>query len=628
VGGGATRRRTSDLFPALDRLVAAGALRPLDLHFGRWMGELAGGASDEVLLGACLASAGVGAGDVCVDLARYAGGVALPEGGVRAPGLAEWRAALRASPVVGRPGDPTPLVLDDRDRLYLARYWWLEQRLAAAVRARATGGAPGVDRGRLREGLARLFPSSPGETDWQAVAAALAVLRRLTVISGGPGTGKTRTVTAVLALLAGQGLPARPRIALAAPTGKAAARLAQSVREVASALPLTEAERGALPREASTLHRLLGAVPGRVGFRHDAGNPLHLDALVVDEASMVDLPLMARLVDALPGEARLVLLGDRDQLASVEAGAVLGDLCGLALPGAYSRDARQALGEVLATPPPDSSGGGSGAGPDLGDSVVLLRRSYRFRAEGGIGSLAARVNAGDADGVLEVLRSGGGGELVFETPGEGERAARLEAVAVPEYRAVLEAPGPEEALARLGQFRVLCAVRDGPWGVGAMNTLVERALVRAGFLEVGERDYPGRPVLVTRNDYGLELFNGDVGVLWPDVAAGGRLRAWFERPGGGLRPVLPARLPPHETAFAMTVHKSQGSELDRVLLVLPDRPSPVLTRELVYTAITRARRHVTVWAVEGVLAGAARERVRRTSGLRDALWPPLAEPAS
>jgi exodeoxyribonuclease V alpha subunit len=611
----------------LAEAVAAGALRELDLYFGRWMLALADRPGDALLLGACLASQRVGAGDVCLDLRASAGGEVLAEGGapIRAPGLAEWREALLGSGVVAPPQGRAPLVLDGHDRLYLARYFRLEQELGAALLARARRAPAPVDRQRLREGLARLFPPADLEPDEQRVAAALAVLRGLAVLSGGPGTGKTRTVTAILALLAGQAGPAPARVALAAPTGKAAARLAESVRRAREALPLTAGERAAIPEEAVTLHRLLGARPGRVDLRYHQGHPLPVDVLVVDEASMVDLALMSRLLAALPEAARLVLLGDRDQLASVEAGAVLGDVCGHGRPLGWSTGLAEALAEVTGGPVPAAA---ARAGEPLADSIVLLRRSYRFGRDSGVGRLARAVNAGDAGAALDLLGSEAVPEVRLRTVAAGAREALVAEALVPWARAVLAAGGPGEALARLGRLRVLAAVREGPWGVVELNRLIERALVREGLAGGGPRRagavpgaYPGQPVLLTRNDYALGLWNGDVGVLWSDPQAGGALQAWFQRPGGGLRRVPPARLPGPQTVYAMTVHKSQGSEFDRVVLVLPERPAPVLTRELLYTAITRARAGVEIWASPAVLAAAIRARVERSSGLRDALWP-------
>jgi exodeoxyribonuclease V alpha subunit len=699
----------------LEEAERARLLRPLDRHFALRILDLSRSMGSDpmdrgpVVLAAALVSRTTGEGHVCLDLGEVAGRAPFAEAGltVRAPPVAAWRAALGQSGVVGAPGEPTPLVLDRKDRLYLGRYWRFEQELAAALRARAAGWAAGVDQARLAADLRRLFParSTDGDTDWQAVAAALAVLRRLTVVSGGPGTGKTRTVAAILALLVAQGSERVPRVALAAPTGKAAARLAESVRQARAELPLSPEERAGVPEDAATLHRLLGTRPGRPGFRHDAANPLHLDVLVVDEASMVDLPLMARTVAALPPGARLILLGDRDQLASVEAGAVLGDLCGPDRHPGYAPEVATVLRQVTGAEVPvasrsaagvelseasgtadgrglgaaaagkaDGRGSGeSGAYGPLADGLVLLRRSFRFGPDSGIGVLAARVQAGDAAGVLALLararqgegtgdsagpeatrgvdapstdsRESGGGtqapvpaagsdgrpenrrpekgrghDLAFEAFAEPARAAAVERRVLPCLRAVFEAPGPSEALVALGRFRVLCALREGPWGAGAFNGLTERALGRAGLVPRTSAGYRGRPVMVTRNDYGLGLFNGDVGVLWPDAAAGGALRAFFPVAGGGLRAVPPGRLPAHETVYAMTVHKSQGSEFDEVLLVLPDRPLPLLTRELVYTAVTRARSRVEIWGPESVVRAAVDARVRRTSGLRDALW--------
>ena len=622
---------------SLDQALVNGIIRDLDLQFAKLMGRLAQKGSDHLLLAAALTSQAAGEGHVCLELGRLAD-LPLWEGGDYAPPLDTWRSALLESGVVGRDGDDRPLILDLDDRIYLARYRHFEARLAAQLQARA-GWAEGVDEAKLRQGLDRLFPVAPAESaepgqlglfdappprepDWQRLAAALAVLRRFTVISGGPGTGKTRTVTSILALVAEQGVA---RIALTAPTGKAAARLSESIKQAKTTLDLSEATRAAIPEQALTLHRLLGVTPGRAQPRHHAGNPLHLDLLVVDEASMVDLPLMARLADALPERTRLILLGDRDQLASVEAGAVLGDICGEP-DQRWSAEACRWLGEVSGNGL-DSGLEGGERRPAIADSIAQLRKSYRFHERSGIGALARAVNGGDGASARRVLTEGGYDDLALHVADERRLAALIAERAVTHYGEYLKAESPEAALEAFGRYRILCALREGPFGVHRANEAAERALRGAGLIPKRERGaspwYPGRPVMVTRNDYALALFNGDIGLILPDPEADGVLRAFFPPPPGGdgaVRRLHPNRLPEVETVYAMTVHKSQGSEFDRLLLILPPADSPLASRELLYTGITRARRAVELCADPAALDQAARRRVHRASGLRLRLW--------
>ncbi|MGY3886457.1 exodeoxyribonuclease V subunit alpha [Aeromonas aquatica] len=449
----------------------------------------------------------------------------------------------------------------------------------------------------------------------QKLAAATAAARPFAVISGGPGTGKTTTVAKLLAILVETGLQQgkATAIRLVAPTGKAAARLTESIGSALQGLDLAPEVVAAIPTEAGTLHRLLGVIPGRSQFRHHAGNPLHLDLLVVDEASMVDLPMMARLLDALPRHARLILLGDKDQLASVEAGAVLGDICSFTAQGMSPEQAdwlsRQTGYRLQGRP----------AGAPVRDSLCLLTKSWRFDQHSGIGQLARACNGGDA-AALEAVWSAGFKDISLH-PWAGEAYEALIAQGVAGYGAYLKAAregmDPAAVFKAFNGFQLLCALRDGPFGVLGLNERLELALSRAGLIQRDGDWYAGRPVMVVRNDHGIGLYNGDMGLCLPDET--GRLKVWFEQPDGSLRALLPSRLPPHETVYAMTIHKSQGSEFAHTVLVLPDSPSPLLTRELVYTGITRAKARLDLYGDRALLAQAVRKKTERYSGLAQRL---------
>ncbi len=530
-----------------------------------------------------------------------------------------WREALLASGVTGTPASrgAMPMIVDDGDRLYLHRYFDLEQRLAARLRIAAGPATAPISAAALAALRAMFAASGDGEPDWQQIAAALALRQRLVVISGGPGTGKTTTVVKLLACLLAQ----QPdcRIALAAPTGKAAARMTEALRERAAHLP--EALRAKLPTEPHTVHRLLGGTPGQ--FLHHAGRRLPLDLLVVDEASMLDLALATRLLEALPDSARILLLGDKDQLAAVESGAVFAELSAdPSLSAACIDDLATACGIAPASivPPVPLHAGA------LPDSTVWLQRNHRFAAGSAIGRLAAATRRGDVAALLQIL-----GEDSAETrwlagdhsaPDEGAQAA-MQAGFAPYLAALRHDPTDHAAaLAAFARFRVLCALREGPRGVEVTNAKLLQLLL-PGAARASMR--LGQPVMVLRNEPLLGLFNGDVGLLLPDAA--GALGAVFLGPEGGAPRWLPlARLPAHETAFAMTVHKAQGSEFDEVMLMLPARPSRVLGRELLYTALTRARHRVTVVAPAAVLADAAATPTRRRSGLQARLAEASAAP--
>ncbi|RNC72207.1 MAG: exodeoxyribonuclease V subunit alpha [Desulfuromonadales bacterium] len=581
-------------------------LTDMDRHFADFVCRLADSRDQFLWNAAASVSNATGRGNVCLDLAT-----ARDE-----EGTATELERLRSFPVIGSPGAAAPLILDRAGRLYLHRYWEYEARLAAALLALGREECA-VDEELLREGVRRLFPHPPiAEVDWQRIAALVAVCRRFAVISGGPGTGKTSTVVKVLALLVEQAAGERLHVALAAPTGKAAARLRESIRAAKEGLATSPAIRDRIPEEVATIHRLLGYNPRSGGFRHSRENPLPVDAVVVDEASMVDLPLMARLVDALPAGGRLILLGDKDQLASVEAGAVLGDICDTGQVHAFSAPFRERVerlsGERL--PVVDAEKTAS-----LSDSLVVLTRSYRFGGGSGIGELARLVNEGRGEDALALLKGEAFGDIRWHgLPTETEMAERLRGPVVAGYGEFRAADEPAQALEALGRFRILCAHRHGPYGVTGLNAATEQILGCQA--ATGGDWYPGRPVMVAENDYTIGLFNGDTGIILPDPDGSERLYAFFPDAAGGVRRHLPLRLPGHGTVFAMTVHKSQGSEFDRILVVLPDRTSEIVTRELIYTAVTRARHGVEIWGREELFVEAASRRVGRSSGLRDLLW--------
>ena len=518
--------------------------------------------------------------------------------------LSSWRAQLEASSLIGAPGDYAPLTLVG-NRLYLARYQAYEQQLAEQLLARAAD-APEVDEAQLSDSLARLFAFNQQSPDWQRLAAAQAVRRRLAVISGGPGTGKTTTVVRLLAALLEQPGGERLAIGLAAPTGKAAARMAESIRNAKAELPVSEAIKQALPDEARTLHRLLGSRGDSPRVRHDAANPLALDVLVVDEASMVDLALIAKLVAALPPKARLILLGDKDQLAAVEAGAVFAELCeGRGFDAEAAADLERITGQPVPAEMPNSR---------LGDAVVLLTHSHRFAGDSGIGELARRINGGDAKGTVALLQENRADLAWNATPSSAALIERLEQGYAPYLQAARQGE-PAAAFEAFNGFRALTAQREGAFGVTGINEALEARFKRRLGVPARERWYPGRAVMVRQNDYALGLFNGDIGLCLKTEQG---LRVFFEG-DEGYRGFAPARLPSHDSAFAMTVHKSQGSEFAEVLLALPEQPSPLLTRSLFYTGITRAKRKVEIWALPARLAEAVNTRAERAAGLAERL---------
>jgi exodeoxyribonuclease V alpha subunit len=614
----------------------AGVLVAADVQVARCLVRLADCDDDLVSLAAALAVRAPRLGHTCVDLASIRETAdadvdtptdiaALPWPETRA-----WLDRLEASSVVG---EGMPLRLEGT-RLYLDRYWSDECVVAGELLKRASSPADGVNLVVLENGISRLLGG--GTDPMQRLAAVAAVLRRFAVVAGGPGTGKTTTVARILALLDEQALEHSemlPLVGLAAPTGKAAARLEEAVREESATLDVGDQVREHLiGLDGVTLHRLLGSSPGSsTRFRHNRSNPLPHDVVIVDETSMVALSMMARLTEALRRDARIVLVGDPQQLASVEAGAVLGDVVGPAVTGMRMRSGpRASLAEIsgVEVPAADPPELADGRETPIGDGIVVLNRVHRFGAA--IARLADAVRVGDASAAFDVFGGGEPGiELIdadvtreFEPAGSHTSALLpVRSAAVESIGRVFSAASAGDAVGAidaLGSFRLLCAHRRGPAGAVTWAGRIESWVASdiGGSVSDGGW-YVGRPLLVTANDYGLRLYNGDTGVVMDDGT--GRRLAAFER-GGEVVMVSPSQLEAVETVYAMTVHKSQGSQFDHVVMILPAPDSPILTRELLYTAITRARERVTVVGSREALAAAIERPIARSSGLRQRLW--------
>jgi len=592
-----------------------------DIYFSQLLSRLAPNGGPAVGLAAALTSSHTRAGHICLELTDLQDqffqqdilGTAA-QSFAPLPATKDIRAQLLQSEVVGTPGEFKPLILDDADRLYLRRYWAYQDELTKFIKDRAGGTTPVPDTATACETLARYFPEgTPGDgPDWQKIAAATALLKKITIISGGPGTGKTYTVAKILALLIEAADRKDLRIALAAPTGKAAVRLRESIKQVKASLPCNAAVREQIPEQAQTIHRLLGTIRHSPYFRHNKENKLEIDILIVDEASMVDLALMSKLVQALPEPAQLILLGDHNQLSSVEAGSVLGDICDSGAEHKRTRRFLRQLSEIV----PDAAGLPSvGQGEGLQDCIAYLRKSYRFKSEQGISALSTATNNGEGKEALSYLRDQGLPDVEWHDSTREDLSARL-LQAFADYGST----DAGQSFATFEQFRILCALRGGPDGVDRINERIETTVRKRFNRQKEERWYPGQPLLITQNNYRLELFNGDLGIILPDETTGGVLRAFFQSKEEDFRKIAPFLLPKYETAYAMTVHKSQGSEFHHVLLVLPTHDSPLVTRELIYTALTRASQKVEVWGVEDSFIEAVGRKIKRSSGLRDAVW--------
>jgi exodeoxyribonuclease V alpha subunit len=535
-----------------------------------------------------------------------------------------------------------PIIVQD-GKIYLQRYWQYESQLAAIIREKATK-VLDLDITAAKVLLSDLFDeehnhAEQGQTlDWQKIAVCIAASQTLSFITGGPGTGKTTTVTKLLALL--QGLAAKKgnvlNIQLVAPTGKAAARLTESIS--AAKIKLPTALQANLPEQCQTIHRLLGAKPQSPHFRANANHPLHLDVLVLDEASMVDLPLMAKLFAALPKHAQIILLGDQDQLASVETGSVLSDICAASQlqsdnPDnalmAYSNTMQQHLNKLISVPNLEVLASQIPIQSVIRDNVVRLVKSHRFNENSGIGQLAKYVKAGQFVQSLSLLNSDQFTDISWHQPSQtspqtvaNEILKTLITQLLPIYQLYTQAIQQgdlRQAFKYLQQQQVLCAQKSGYWGVTQLNALIENELHKQGMIDNSKDFYIGRPVMLSKNDHQLKLFNGDIGIVMSDPNNATLTKVWFVTPEGELRGLLPSRLPTLETLYAMTIHKSQGSEFESVYLCLPPitptNQGRGLNRELIYTGLTRAKKYFMLFAQPKALGLSLGQQCLRGSGL-------------
>ena len=567
--------------------------------FAYFIADHAKSNADTAALSAALLSMELTNKQICLDLTNSEAALAkiaqaLPD--IEFPEAMKkyesWEKAMLDSQTASLPNGEAPIIIE-HGKMYLRRYYNYEKTTAENLKKAALANLPCDGREKISEYLNIFFPSD--DESAQKTAAETALTNRLTIISGGPGTGKTTTAAKILFLF----LLSEPNlsIALTAPTGKAAMRMMEAVTSARFFLEETvikakgsinDEEKKAIETmaslEGSTMHRLLGTIPASPYFRHNSENPLNYGLVVIDEASMIDIALMAKFLDALPPSASCIILGDKDQLSSVEAGAIMFDIC--------------------------ESANKHGA---LEKNVILLTKSWRFAQYPGIEALSKAVNTGgDVKNILDNIKPKDGVELIAN-----DNHSNIAPLLIKEFGAYINTAGIKEALNELNRFRILAPLREGRLGVNALNLLAEEILERAGLIKRNGDMYVNRPVMITKNDYQLELFNGDTGLVRRNE--NGELRVFFQNAHGGIRSFAPSLLPEHETVFAMTIHKSQGSEFDAILLALPDKDSELLTKEILYTGITRARKKVLLLCKNEILQAASERNIRRASGLVDAL---------
>ncbi len=614
----------------LPELKALGFFNSIDFHFAHFINKQSENPCDELYLAALLCSYFTNAKHTAFDLTAYAGvtlksliaqnaeldeTICVPE--IKLPTIDDWCHLLTSQTVVvGDESERKPLVLSDSKLLYLHRYFNYEKIVAKAIKVRTK--AINLDLDKVKRSLGQLFPKSTNQViDWQEVAAFSAVRSNFCVISGGPGTGKTTTVAKVLALL----LDSNPdlEVSLVAPTGKAADRLGKSIQGVKERLNFDSRIVDLIPEEATTIHRFLGYIPNSSNFRFNAENKKSTQLLLVDEASMVSLPLFAKLFMALEENCRVILLGDKDQLSAVETGNVLGDISDAEHINRFSADFIEDYSQMSSSSQQPSKLSVVASASSLENAVVKLMHSYRFGSESGIGYLSAAVNNSDSEKALLLLDDETFSDVTHRTLPTPDRLKKELSELVKNggdgvagygsYRQAVKSGDPRMMLEAFDKFQVLCTVHRGPYGDININEQIEKLL----FPMNKELNYIGKPVMITENDRSRGLSNGDVGIMANNES--GELCVFFTD-GQELRQFSPTLLPAHTLAFAMTVHKSQGSEYADVLMILPDQHNNLLTKEIIYTGITRAKQNVAIWATKSTLKQGAETKTTRASGLK------------
>jgi exodeoxyribonuclease V alpha subunit len=590
----------------------------IDIYFARFIQRISEKEDPLLFLTLAFLSRETAAGHICLDLSEYAGKQLIDKDkNIVFPNFTEWQKDLLAVYAIGSPGNFKPVILDENGRLYLFRYWQYETVLAETLIKRAKTEHDFQDSSFVRKMIKKYFPDTEDKKpDMQRAAALNALIKNLCIICGGPGTGKTTTVAKILALML-ECSPKELKIALAAPTGKAADRLQKAIASSKTELPCSENIISSIPETASTLHRLLGTIPNTSSFRHNKDNLLPYDIVVIDEASMIDLPLLSKILSAASAETSIILIGDKDQLASVESGAALGDICTKDAVNFFSSDLckvfRNYAGiEIISSSEKPSP-------PVLSDCIVELDKNYRFGSNSHIFKLSNAINRGDISGTLAALEEAGDTVSHIKTSFQTHIKNHLANIIINNFLPVIKAPSCEIALQLLDHFQILCALRKGPFGTMGINSVIEKKLVEMNHIDPAARFYHGRPIMITQNDYSLKLFNGDTGIIFNDPDKKGETKAYFKENDNSIRSFHPSALPEHETVYAMTIHKSQGSEFDNVMLVLPEKESLVLTRELLYTAVTRTKGKIQIIGSEKIISYAVSRNIERRSGLKDML---------